>query len=49
MPTRFRIAVVAGDGVGPEVTREAVRILSTVGEATGIEFKFREMLIAVSR
>ncbi len=45
MPTKFRIAVVAGDGVGPEVTREAMRILSTVGEATGIEFKFREMPI----
>lgn len=29
----LRIAVVAGDGVGPEVTREAVRVLALIREA----------------
>ena len=28
----FRIAVLAGDGIGPEVTAEGVRVLEAVGE-----------------
>lgn len=43
--TKYRIAVVAGDGVGPEVTREAMRVLRTLGEAVGLDFQFREMPI----
>ncbi len=26
MPKTFRIAVIAGDGIGPEVIREAIRV-----------------------
>jgi 3-isopropylmalate dehydrogenase len=33
--TKKRIAVVAGDGIGPEVIREAVRVLERVGETHG--------------
>jgi 3-isopropylmalate dehydrogenase len=36
MPT---IAVVAGDGVGPEVVDEALRVLGRVGELDGIQFE----------
>ncbi len=36
MPT---IAVVAGDGVGPEVVDEALRVLRRVGEIEGIQFE----------
>jgi 3-isopropylmalate dehydrogenase len=39
---RLKIAVLPGDGVGPEVTRQAVRILRTVGEFCGCEFQFIE-------
>jgi 3-isopropylmalate dehydrogenase len=39
------IAVLAGDGVGPEVTREAVRALEAVGERFGHEFVCRTGLI----
>ncbi len=34
--TKKRIAVVAGDGIGPEVIREAVRVLERVGETHGV-------------
>ena len=42
---RYKIAVVAGDGVGPEVTREAKRVLRTLGEIGGFDFNFNEMPI----
>jgi tartrate dehydrogenase/decarboxylase/D-malate dehydrogenase len=39
-----RIAVIAGDGIGPEVTQEAVRILRRVAALdSGISFEFEEM------
>ena len=41
----LKIAVLPGDGVGPEVTREAVRVLRAVSEVNGYEFEFREYLI----
>jgi 3-isopropylmalate dehydrogenase len=42
---KFDVLVVAGDGIGPEVTREAVRILQSVAEFGGYEFGFKEMPI----
>lgn len=39
------IAVLGGDGVGPEVTTEAVRALTAVGARYGHEFCFQEALI----
>lgn len=35
---KFKIAVLPGDGVGPEVTAQAIRILETVGIRFGHEF-----------
>ena len=40
MPSSFNIAVLAGDGVGPEVTAQAARVLRTAGEVCGIDFQF---------
>lgn len=37
----FKIAVLAGDGIGPEVTAEAVKVL----QATGVDFAFEDALI----
>jgi len=34
----FTIAVLAGDGIGPEVTGEAVRVLQAAGERFGLQF-----------
>jgi 3-isopropylmalate dehydrogenase len=41
---KFKIAVLAGDGVGPEVIAEAVKILRITGEFCGTEFQFKEQL-----
>jgi 3-isopropylmalate dehydrogenase len=42
---RAVIATLPGDGVGPEVTAEAVRVLQAVAERADHEFVFREALI----
>ncbi len=42
---RLKIAVLAGDGIGPEVTREAVNILRAVAELGGHDFTFIEAKI----
>jgi 3-isopropylmalate dehydrogenase len=42
---RLKIAVLAGDGIGPEVTREAVSILRAVAEFGGHDFTFTDALI----
>lgn len=41
----IKITVVAGDGIGPEVTREAMEILDSVGQLNGHKFQFVEMPI----
>src|ERR1700748_2058867 len=46
---KLKIAILAGDGIGPEVTREAVNILKAVAEFSnqpgGLDFQFTEALI----
>lgn len=42
---KLKVLVVAGDGIGPEVTGEAVRVLRSVAEMGGHDFEFREELI----
>lgn len=42
---KLKLLVVAGDGIGPEVTREAVSILRTVAELEGHEFAIDEKRI----
>ena len=39
----YKIAVVAGDGIGPEITAEAVKVLEVVGEKFGHKFIFDEV------
>ena len=41
----MKITVLPGDGIGPEVTREAVKVLSEVAEIFGLEISFDEQLI----
>ena len=45
MTKKLKILIGAGDGIGPEVTTEAVRILKSVAEMSGYEFTFRHELI----
>jgi 3-isopropylmalate dehydrogenase len=42
---KLNIAILAGDGIGPEVTAEAVKVLKTIAEFGGHDFTFREALI----
>jgi len=45
MQSLNRIAVLAGDGIGPEVTAEAVKVLKAVEEIVGPSFRFQSGLI----
>jgi 3-isopropylmalate dehydrogenase len=42
---KLKIALLAGDGIGPEVTTEAVNILKAVAEFGGHDFQFVPLLI----
>ena len=37
----YTIAVLEGDGIGPEITREAVKVLEAVGRKAGARFELR--------
>ncbi len=39
------IAVLAGDGIGPEVMTEALKVLDTIGEIAGVSFKYEHCLV----
>ncbi len=40
-----RIAILPGDGIGPEVTREGVKVLQRVAELFGHDFAFEEAMV----
>lgn len=42
---RFDLAVLPGDGVGPEITDEAIKILQTIGQKFGHDFSLRYGLV----
>jgi 3-isopropylmalate dehydrogenase len=42
---KANILVIPGDGIGPEVTAEAVKVLKAVGKSFGHEFLFQEALL----
>jgi 3-isopropylmalate dehydrogenase len=41
---QYRIAVIKGDGIGPEITDEAIKVLNVIGEKYGHTFEFQEVL-----
>lgn len=41
----YKIALIKGDGIGPEVVGEAVKVLETVGKKFGHEFQFVDVLM----
>ena len=40
----YNIAVVKGDGIGPEIVTEAMQVLDKVGERFGHTFHYQEVL-----
>jgi 3-isopropylmalate dehydrogenase len=45
----FRIAVIAGDGIGPEVIAEGIRVLEAATAETGINLEFRPYDVGAER
>jgi 3-isopropylmalate dehydrogenase len=41
----YKIAVLPGDGIGQEVTAEAVRVLGAVAKISGVSFEFEQGLV----
>ncbi len=42
---KFRIGVIAGDGIGPEIVAEAQKVLGCIGEKFGHDFEYDEILM----
>ena len=40
-----KIAVLAGDGIGPEIVAQAINVIKTAGEMFSVKFEFQEALI----
>jgi len=41
----YKIALIKGDGIGPEIIDEAVKVLDAVASSEGFEFKYTEALM----
>lgn len=41
---KYNIAVVAGDGIGPDIIREAKKVLNQIGQKYGHEFSYQDVL-----
>ena len=41
----YKVAVLPGDGIGPEVMEEALKVLDAVSRRFGVEFEYREALV----
>lgn len=41
----YNIAVIKGDGIGPDVVNEEIRVLNKIGEKFGHEFEYKEVLL----
>src|SRR2546430_1795309 len=44
----YRVAVLAGDGIGPEVTAEAIKVLKAIEESGVVSFRLQAGLIGGS-
>ena len=42
---KLKVTVLPGDGIGPEVTAQAVRVLETIAGSSGLTFEFTEHLV----
>ena len=42
---RYNIAVISGDGIGPEIVAETIKVLDAVGECTGHKFEYKHVLM----
>ena len=45
---KSRIAILPGDGIGPEVMNEALKVLDVISQKSGIKFDFKNGLVGAS-
>ena len=45
MSNRYKIGVIKGDGIGPEIIDEAIKVLDAVSVTEGFNLKYEEMLL----
>lgn len=45
MSRTYKLAVLPGDGIGPEVMQEAIRVLDRVGAKSGVTFAYNHQLV----
>ncbi|TWO17941.1 hypothetical protein ZA02_00335 [Campylobacter lanienae] len=49
MVEHYKIAIIKGDGIGPEIINEALKVLKVVAKKFGFDFKsFKDFLIPAS-
>ena len=41
----YSVTLIPGDGIGPEIVREAVKVLDKVAEVYGHSFRYKEILM----
>jgi 3-isopropylmalate dehydrogenase len=44
----YKIAVLPGDGIGPEIVEQAVKVLKAVGQKSGHSFEFTEAVVGAT-
>ena len=44
---KYHIAVIPGDGIGPEIVAEAKKVLDKVASVYGHDFEYEELLMGV--
>ena len=45
---KLNIAVLAGDGIGPEITQQSIKVLKAIAERFDHEFLFEEAVVGAS-
>ena len=45
----YSVTLIPGDGIGPEIVREAVKVLDKVAEVYGHSFRYKDCLLYTSR
>ncbi len=44
----YKIAVLAGDGIGPEIVEQAIKVIKKVGDKFGHTFEFKEAIVGAA-
>ena len=44
----YKIAVLAGDGIGPEIVDQAIKVLKAIGNKFNHTFEFTEALVGAA-